>query len=80
MLISAFNLFYLLETQGIFMEIARGKWFVYDTSRAHRVQPILVFQLLAVPILATFLALLLLPPRDLGTLFSCLVIVICGHF
>ena len=38
MLISAFNLFYLLETQGIFMEIARGKWFVYDTSRAHRVQ------------------------------------------
>ena len=38
MLISAFNLFYLLETQGIFMEIARGKWSVYDTSRAHRVQ------------------------------------------
>ena len=83
MLISAFNLFYLLETQGIFMEIARGKWSVYDTSRAHRIQiesshP--GFQLLAVPILATFLALLLLPPRDLGILFSCLVIVICEHF
>ena len=37
MLISAFNLFYLLETQGIFMEIARGNWSVHDTSRAHRV-------------------------------------------
>ena len=35
MLISDFNLFYLL---GIFMEIARGKWSVHDTSRAHRVQ------------------------------------------
>jgi hypothetical protein len=40
----------------------------------------LVFQLLAVPILAIFLVLLLLPPRDLGTLFSCLVTVICGNF
>ncbi len=38
MLISAFNLFYLLETQGTFMEIARRKWSVHDTSRAHRVQ------------------------------------------
>ena len=37
-LISAFNLFYLLETQGIFMEIARGRCFVHDTSRAHHVQ------------------------------------------
>ena len=38
MLISSFNLFYLLETQGIFMEIARGKRLVHDTSRDHRVQ------------------------------------------
>ncbi len=38
---------------------------------------ILVFQLLAVPILATFLDLLLLPPRDLGTLFSCSVLGGC---
>ena len=38
MLISAFNLFYLLETQEIFMEVARGKWSVHDISRAHRVQ------------------------------------------
>ncbi len=38
MLISAFNLFYLLETQEIFMEIALGKWSVHDISRIHRVQ------------------------------------------
>jgi hypothetical protein len=38
MLISAFNLFYLLETQEIFMQIARRKWSVHDTSRILRVQ------------------------------------------
>ncbi len=33
MLIFAFNLFYLLETQEIFMKIARAKWSVHDISR-----------------------------------------------
>ena len=85
MLISAFNLFYLLETQEMFMEIARGKWSVHDTSRAHRVQiesshPGFPITRGSNSCYLPTLALLLLPPRDLGTLFSCLVIVICGHF
>ncbi len=66
------------------MEIAREKWFGHDTCRAHRVKIESshpgFFQLLVVPILATFLALFLLPPRELGILFSCLAIVICEHF
>ena len=81
MLISAFNLFYLLETQGIFMVPGENglSTILLELIVFKLNPPMLVFQLLAVPILATLLVLLLLPPRDLGTLLSCLVVVVCGH-
>ncbi len=83
MLTSALNLFYLLETQEILWRLPGGNglsMIFLELIVCKSNSPTLVFQLLAVPILSTFLALILLPPRVLGIVFSCLVIVVCGHF
>ncbi len=67
MIISAFNVFYLLETQknlwGLSEENGWSMIFV-ELIVFKSNPPILVFQLRVVPILSAFLALLLLPPIE----------------